>query len=297
MAEGKRWQEPKGARAGFIPKEEDLAGWRNLLVERGLAPSTVERYLREARRYRAWTSLIASQAECGDVRAYREWLVASLSPAGANVAISAMNSLLAYAGRGERRLGRLRVQEEPYRDQALELTRREYELMVRALRRAGDEKAALLVQTLASTGIRASELAFVTAETLARGQAWVRNKGKCRRVLLPAPLICKLKDYCQREEIARGPIFISPSGRALDRTTIWRILKRAASLAGVSQAKAFPHNLRHLFALCHYERYQDIDAVCGLLGHSRIETTRIYLETSGAQRRAEVNSLGLVLEQ
>ena len=295
MAGHKSHQRREKNPTGFLVEEDELEEWRASLAGRGLAPSTVERYLREGRRYRAWTCSGLPHAACGDVLAYRDWLVTVLAPNGVNVAIAAMNSLLVHAEREDCLLTRLRIQEEAYRNQDLEMTRREYESLVRALLRAGDERSALLVQTLASTGIRVSELAFITVESLAAGQAWVRNKGKCRRVLIPGPLAQKLSPFCAVAGLNRGPVFISSSGRPLDRTTVWRILKRASRLAGVPQAKAFPHNLRHLFALCHYERYRDIDAVCVLLGHSRIETTRIYLETTGAQRRAEVDSLGLVL--
>ena len=274
---------------------EFIKTWREELLRRELTAPTIARYLREGRRFLEWLPSGSYGLSKTAVIEYREYLVERFAPSSVNVAVAAVNSLLANIGCPEMRVGPLRVQRQTYRSAGLGLTRGEYERMVHEAYAIEDIRLALILQTLASTGMRVSELGFLTPADVAREVVWVRNKGKSREVLLPGRLSRLLIEYCAREGIASGPIFLSSKGFPIDRTTVWRGMKRVAVAAGVPVEKAYPHNLRHLFALCHYESYRDLDAVSGLLGHSRVETTRTYIATNEDRHREQVNSLGLVL--
>lgn len=269
--------------------------WRGELVERELAPSTVEKYVREGRRLRAWLG----DDEAVDRRrvlAYKSWLVSCYAPSTVNAALAAVNDLLAFCGgRGLSglRLRSLRVQPVSYRSMEHDLTLDEYRQMVCTAYELGDERMALVVQALCSCGLRVSELGCVTVAAVEMREARVNNKGKVRRVILSDVLCETLRAYALRRGIREGPVFVTRSGGPISRTTIWRGMKRLAGVAGVLPSKAYPHNLRHLFALVHYGRCRDLNVLSEMLGHARVETTRIYVATTGQERSAQVNSLGL----
>ena len=175
------------------------------------------------------------------------------------------------------------------------LPRAEYFRLVTAARDAGDHRTRLLLETLCSTGIRVSELQFITAEAVRRRKASIRCKGKCREILLPAKLCHRLARWCQRRRIHAGPVFLSRSGGALSRVTVWKLLKSLCARANVAWGKVFPHNLRHLFARTFYGIEKNISKLADLLGHSSIETTRIYIMESGAEHERLLNQMHLLL--
>lgn len=266
--------------------------WGGELVERELAPSTVEKYVREGRRLRAW---LGGDGAVDRLRTleYKSWLASRYAPSTVNVALAAINDLLAFCGAGGLRLRNLRVQPVSYRSMERNLKLDEYRRMVRAAYELGDERMALAIQTLCSCGLRVNELGCVTVAAVEIQEARVNNKGKVRRVILPDALCETLRAYALRHGIREGPVFVTRSGGPISRTTIWRGMKRLAGVAGVLPSKAYPHNLRHLFALVHYGRYRDLNVLSEMLGHARVETTRIYVATTGQERSAQVNSLGL----
>ena len=159
----------------------------------------------------------------------------------------------------------------------------------------GDRRLAMLTETLCALGLRVSELKSVTVESLEAGEANIRNKGKLRTILIPAALSRKLRGYAKSRGIVSGPLFVTRTGRAMDRSNIWKMLKRLAALAKVAGEKVFPHNLRHLFARTHYERFRDIVRLADILGHSSVETTRIYTARSGKEERRQLEQLRLIL--
>ena len=175
-----------------------------------------------------------------------------------------------------------------------ELSRAEYFRLLDAARRTGRKRTLLVLQTLCATGIRVSELPFITAEAVRRGRAAIRCKGKCREILLPHELCKRLGRWCSRRRIHTGPVFLSRSGRPLDRITVWKMMKALCERAGVAREKVFPHNLRHLFARTFYGLEKNLAKLADLLGHSSIETTRIYLVTSGIEHQRQLERLGLV---
>ena len=167
--------------------------------------------------------------------------------------------------------------------------------MLNAARAAGNKRTQLLLEALCSTGIRVSGLQFITAEAVRRHKASIRCKGKCREILLPAELCHRLTRWCQKHRIHAGPVFLSRVGKPLSRVTVWKLLKALCERANVAGKKVFPHNLRHLFARTFYNLEKNISKLADLLGHSSIETTRIYIMESGAEHERLLNKMHLLL--
>lgn len=227
--------------------------------------------------------------------AYKRELEQSCQPASVNTKLSALNSFFMFLGRVDLRLKLLKIQRKSYCPAEKELSKPEYLRLVEAAQRRRNEKLSLLLQTICGTGIRVSELRYITAEAVRRGEAAIRLKGKNRTVLLPKQLQQRLRAYLQREKITEGPVFVTKTGRPLDRSNIWKLMKGLCEEAGVDEKKVFPHNLRHLFARCFYAVDRDIAKLADILGHSNINTTRIYIITSGREHRRRLDALGLVV--
>ena len=188
----------------------------------------------------------------------------------------------------------MKVQRRAFRDADRELTRQEYVRLLEAARTLGRRRTELLLETICSTGIRVSEVRYITVEAAARGRAEVALKGKVRTILLPAKLCRKLLRYGKKQKIASGEIFLSEDGRPISRCRIWREMKQLCETAGVEPSKVFPHNLRHLFAAAFYQATGDIVKLADVLGHSSINTTRIYLLSTGEEHARCLERLGLV---
>lgn len=188
----------------------------------------------------------------------------------------------------------LKIQRNLFRDPARELSRQEYDCLLTTARETGQERLALIMETLCATGIRISELRYITVEAAKDGRATISLKGKIRTILLPTKLYRKLTKYARKEKIASGAIFRTKSGRPISRRQVWYELKRLCQAAGVEPGKVFPHNLRHLFATTFYRACKDIARLADVLGHSSIETTRIYVAVSGAEQARQLDKLGLV---
>lgn len=226
---------------------------------------------------------------------YKETLAGQYLPASVNAKLAAVNGFFSYLGRNDLRVKQLKIQRKPYCPRERELTKAEYLRLVQAARRDENEKLALMIQTLCGTGIRVSELRFITAEAVRQGEATIRLKGKTRAILIPGKLRKALVGYLRRQGIASGPVFVTRNGRPLDRSNIWKMMKALCAGAGVASGKVFPHNLRHLFARCFYALKKDIAKLADILGHSNINTTRIYIISSGHEHRRQIDALGLVV--
>lgn len=188
----------------------------------------------------------------------------------------------------------LKIQRQIFRDSSRELTKEEYDRLLTAARESGQERLALIMETLCATGIRVSELRYITVEAAKAGWATITLKGKIRTILLPAKLCRKLVKYAKKQKTASGEIFLTKSGKPISRRQVWFELKRLCKAAGVEPSKVFPHNLRHLFATTFYKACKDIARLADVLGHSSIDTTRIYLMVSGAEQQRQLDRLGLV---
>ena len=175
-----------------------------------------------------------------------------------------------------------------------ELTADEYGRMVKSAEEKGDTRLSMILQTLGGTGIRVSELKAITLESVNEGKVLIRNKRKERVILIPDKLARALRSYCAEKGIVSGLIFITRTGKAMDRSNIWRMIKKIGIAAGVAAKKVFPHNLRHLFARTYYQIHHDLGGLASILGHSSVDTTRIYTADSGERERMKMDALGLV---
>lgn len=226
---------------------------------------------------------------------YKERLEEKYQPASVNAKLVALNGFFTFIGRRDLHLKLLKIQNKAYCSADKLLTKAEYMRLVQAAEKRQNKRLSLLLQTICSTGIRVSELQFITAEAVAKGEAVVKMKGKTRTILIPGKLRKALKGYLRREGIVAGAVFVTKTGRPLDRSNIWKMMKSLCEDAGVNADKVFPHNLRHLFARTFYALDKDIAKLADILGHSNINTTRIYIITTGQEHLRRMNALGLVV--
>lgn len=226
---------------------------------------------------------------------WKQQLTAVHAPATVNSMLAAANGFLRFMGWGELAVKPLKIQKSLFTDESKELTRAEYVRLVRAAERRENQRLSLVVQTICATGIRVSELKFITAEAVYSGRAEVNNKGKRRVVFLPEKLRRLLKKYLQKQKKTAGAVFTTRTGRPLDRSNIWRDMKALCESAGVAPSKVFPHNLRHLFARTYYAIEKDLSRLADILGHSNVSTTRIYTAESGAVHARQMERMGLII--
>ena len=272
---------------------ERIAAYGQYLRTEERSSGTVEKYLRDVRAFAAWMGGVPVTKELA--AGWKEHLhFQGYAPATINSMLAAINGLFHFLGWDECRVKFLKVQRRLFRDAGRELTRPEYDRLLETARERGQERLALLMETICATGIRVSEVRYITVEAAQRGRAEISLKGKIRTILLPGKLCRKLLKYARKHKTASGEIFLTKSGKSLSRRQIWAELKRLCRYAGVESSKVFPHNLRHLFATIFYRACKDIARLADVLGHSSIETTRTYLVTSGAEHARQLERLGLV---
>lgn len=215
------------------------------------------------------------------------------APRTINSMLAAVNSFFRFAG-WNIKVKFLKIQRQLFRDATRELNRAEYTQLLAAARSNGQERLALIMETLCATGIRISELCHITVSAAQQGKATISLKGKIRTILLSTKLCRKLLKYAKKQKIAVGEIFLTSCGKGISRRQVWHELKRLCAAAGVESSKVFPHNFRRLFAVTYYKASRDIARLADVLGHSSIETTRIYLTVSGADQARQLDRLGLV---
>ena len=273
--------------------EESIAAFERLLFAEELSVGSVAQYVRAVRRLAAF--LDGRPVSKERVLAWKEALAAARAPATVNAMLAAANRFFAAQGWEDCRVKALRIQRRVFRSAERELTKDEYVKLVETAAARGQERLALVTETICATGIRVSELRYVTVAALQRGRADVALKGKVRTILLPGQLCRKLLKYAKRKKIASGEVFLTRSGKSLSRKQIWAELKTLCKRAGVAAGKVFPHNLRHLFARTFYRVCRDIVKLADVLGHSSIETTRIYLISTGEEHAHNVARLGLMV--
>ena len=273
---------------------EMLEPYREYLMDEERSRATVEKYLRDARKFLEYLG-DDGRVDKEKVREFKQELMEHYKISSVNSMLAAVNSFLGFVGRGDLKVKLLKVQKAVYSRPEREMTEKEYEGLVRTAKRLGDLRMSMLLQTIGSTGIRISELKFITVESLETGRAEIYNKGKSRVVLLPVELTRLLKKYCRKAGIRIGSIFITRQGNPLDRSNVSKKMKQLARAAGVDAAKVFPHNFRHLFARTFYNIEKDVVRLMDLLGHSSISTTRIYTMTTEEQPRRQMSRMRLVL--
>ena len=272
--------------------EIQMKNYLNYLRDEEHSPATIRQYRHDILCF--FSALGTGELTKEATLSYKEKLEQDYQPVSVNVKLSALNSFFEFVGRSDLRLKLLKIQQKAYCSAEKELSKAEYLRLVKTAEQEDNQKLALLLQTICGTGIRVSEVKYITAEAVNRGEASIRLKGKNRTILIPKKLQKRLKDYIRREKIKDGPVFITRTGKPLDRSNIWRMMKALCQEAGVDEKKVFPHNLRHLFARCFYSIDKDIAKLADILGHSSINTTRIYIITSGAEHRRQLDALELV---
>ena len=273
---------------------ESIEGFASFLRQKERSDGTIEKYLHDVKIFCRWLDGREVTQELA-----AEWkqslLESGRQPVTVNSMIAAINAYFRFAGWNELRLKSLRLQKRFFRETERELTEDEYRRLVRTARKMGNERIALLMETICATGIRVSELRHITAEAVRCGRAQISMKGKHRTILIPDKLCKKLRIYMRKLGIKVGEIFLSKNGSPLSRKQIWADMKALCRHTGVLGRKVFPHNLRHLFARSFYSLCRDIVCLADVMGHSSIETTRIYLISTEAEYVKKIARLQLVL--
>lgn len=270
-----------------------IAAFRQHLQLDERMSGTIDKYLRDVRGFAAW---LGSRSLGKDTAAgWKTYLQESgLCPETVNSKLSALNKFLKFLNRGECCVKYLRIQRKMFRQTDRELSRTDYHRLLETANNIGKTRLALLMETLCATGIRVSEVKYITVDAIDAGRAEVSLKGKIRTILIPGKLCRKLKKYARKQKIVSGEIFLTRNGKGLSRHQIWAEMKALCQKAGITPSKVFPHNLRHLFAQTFYRACQDVVKLADVLGHSSIETTRIYLISSGMEHAQQLEQLGLV---
>ncbi len=270
-----------------------LKGYRDYLINEEKSAATIAKYTKDVFELSVWLS--EKSIEKTDLLAYKATLVEKYAPASVNAALSSLNNFFVYMEWYDLRVKNLKIQKKIFMEEEKELTKAEYERLLCAANYKKNRRLFLLMQTICSTGIRVSELKFITVEAVISGIANISCKGKRRQVFLPKQLCVVLKQYIKEQKIKSGSVFVTKNGTPLDRSNIWSDMKKLCKAANVSEKKVFPHNLRHLFARTYYNLRKDVVRLADILGHSSVNTTRIYTMESGETHRKQIQKLGLLL--
>ena len=275
-----------------ILTRELISKFKGYLIEEEKSKATLEKYIRDIETFYAWAGGKVLNKVC--VLNYKEYLTEKYAVASVNSMLSSINSFFTYLEWYELRVKTIKVQKQIFASNEKELTKSEYERLLTAAKAKSNQRLYLLMQTICSTGIRVSELRFITVEAINRGRAEINCKGKRRCVFLPTELCKILKTYVKEQKRKSGAVFVSKNGNPLDRSNIWSDMKKLCKSAGVSEKKVFPHNLRHLFARTYYSLHKDVVRLADILGHSSVNTTRIYTMETGEIHRKQIQRLGLL---
>lgn len=270
-----------------------LNSYRNQLKDEEKSELTVEKYMRDLKKFRCFLSGRPVTKEL--VIQYKEELIETYAISSVNSMLAAINNFFSFMGWYHLRVRQIKTQRQVYCSEEKELTKEEYYRLIHTAKEQNKERIGLIIQTICSTGIRISELSCITVQSLRNGIAIVDCKGKYRQVLLPKKLKLLLSGYIKRAGIKKGIVFVTKRGNPLNRSNIWREMKELCCQANVKEQKVFPHNLRHLFARTYYKMEKDIAKLADLLGHSSINTTRIYIVTSGTEHKKQIERLRLVI--
>ena len=262
------------------------------LIEEEKAQATIEKYIRDILAFVKWLS--GRTVEKQTVLEYKQTLIEKYAPASVNSVLSSLNRFFAFAQWFNCKVKSIKIQKQVFAKQERELTKAEYDRLLAAALHKDNKRLYLLMQTICSTGIRVSELKFITVEAVKAQKAIINLKGKTRSVFLPDMLCKMLLRYIKEEKIKSGSVFVSKNGRPLDRCNIYHDMKKLCESANVDRSKVFPHNLRHLFARTYYSLEKDISRLADILGHSSVNTTRIYTMETGEIHRMQIQKLGLL---
>lgn len=283
------------AKRNFSMTEESVMEYKKFMVENEKSSLTIEKYIRDIRGFLIWNA--GKPLERQSILNWKTYLGANYAISSANSMIAALNGYLDFLGCPEFKVKPFRQQKKIYRDGNQDMSESEYRKLLKEAEKQGDERLKLVMKTICSTGIRVSELVYITAEAVEEGRARVSCKNKDRIIFIPRKLQQILKNYMKKCQTQSGPVFRTRNGNPLNRTNIWSAMKKLCEKAGVDSRKVYPHNLRHLFAKAFYKAGKDMAKLADVLGHSNIETTRIYLMENGREHERLVEELNLLEEQ
>ena len=273
---------------------EQILAFSTALFRAERSQATVEKYLRSVREF--FRYLDGRPVTKDTVMAWKKHLQReeNYSPSTINASLAALNYLFNFLGWADCRTHYLKIQRRLFRETGRELDRADYEKLIAAALGLGRERIALVMETICATGIRVGEVGYITVEAARAGRTEIYLKGKIRTILIPRKLCGKLLRYARRQRTGSGKIFLTRRRNPLSRVQIWSEMKKLCAAAGVMESKVFPHNLRHLFARTYYSLYKDIVKLADLLGHSSVNTTRIYLLTDGAEHIWQLERMNLL---
>ena len=273
--------------------EKKLKAFEVFLIADEKSDATVEKYMRDVKHF---FDFAGSSCICKElIIEYKNKLGSSYAVSSANSMLAALNSFLRFCGWYELCVKRFHVQRQAFCTEEKELTKAEYARLLKTANQRKNQRLELMLQTICGTGIRVSELQYITVESISRSEATVSCKGKIRRIFIVSALKKKLLKYAKAHKIRTGPVFVTKSGKPISRSNIWREMKALCDQAKVSPTKVFPHNLRHLFARTFYTIEKDIAKLADILGHSSIETTRIYIVTTCAEHKRRMENMRLII--
>lgn len=270
----------------------EIARFKEHLILEERSAATIQKYIRDVKEFAAYANGAVTKEI---VIAYKKRLQERYAVRSVNSMLASINSLFTFHGWHDLKVKALKLQQQIYCPEEKELTKAEYARLCRTAQRRHNERLNLILQTICGTGIRVSELRFITVEAAKCGEAVVRCKGKTRTVFIVRELRQKLLCYAAEQELKSGMIFITRTGKPVSRTNIWREMKALCEEANVNPQKVFPHNLRHLFARVFYGIEKDIAKLADILGHSSINTTRIYIISTGTEHRKRMEKMHLIL--
>lgn len=271
---------------------KDIAGFREHLILEERSAATIQKYIRDIKAFAKYAEGAVTRET---VIAYKKHLQEHYAVRSVNSMLASINSLFVFLGWHDLKVKALKLQQQVYCPEEKELTKAEYTRLCKAAQRRHNERLNLILQTICGTGIRVSELQFITVEAVKCGEAVVSCKAKTRSVFIVKELKQKLLRYAAEQNIKSGMIFVTRMGKPISRTNIWREMKALCVEANVNPQKVFPHNLRHLFARVFYGIEKDIAKLADILGHSSINTTRIYIISTGIEHRRRMENMHLIL--
>lgn len=274
------------------PAIDKLPLYKCHLIEEERADATIEKYLRDIRTFYAFLEDLEVTKE--NVLDYKRHLIGKYKDTSTNSMISALNGFFGFCGREDLQIKQLKIQRATYLTEDKELTKADYRKLLKTARHRGEYTLSLIMQTLCMTGIRISELKDITVEGAYAGEATVASKGKRRKIFIPKALQAPLVGYIKKQDLKKGSIFLSQSGKPISRHVVWRQMKALCREAGVASSKVFPHNLRHLFARLFYALERDVVKLADVMGHASINTTRIYTAETGAAHKRMMNRMPLI---
>ncbi len=272
-----------------------LEYFRKMLIMAEKEMQTIDKYVRDIKKLMVYAKGQSINKEM--LLKYKDYLqkCGQYKISSINSYLAAVNHFCEVMGWTDIRVKMIKVQRETFVPENKEITMHEYEKLVKTAYKKGDKRLALIIETLGSTGIRISELRHITVESLKYGMADLHNKGKVRRILYPSELLRILREYVKEKHICSGSIFITSKGNPINRSNVWRMMKNLCHDSGVSEEKVYPHSMRHLFARSFYKIKNDIAKLADVLGHSSIDTTRIYIKTTGKEHKRQLNKMRMVL--